>query len=316
MRLIDKIEAGKTLFGFELLPPLKGDNISTIFRTIETLAEFSPSYINVTYHREEVKLVERADGLLEKHVVRKRPGTVGIAAAIMARYGIDVVPHLICGGFSKYDTEDALIDLSFLGIDNILALRGDNMRGDNTFVPHAEGYSHAIDLVNQAIAMNRGEYISSEVSKSTPTNFCVGVAGYPEKHSEAPNAATDIQHLKAKVDAGADYIVTQMFFDNAKYFGFVEQCRAAGIMVPIIAGIKPFSTLKQLTLLPQIFGVNMPQDLVDAVEACKDNEAVRRVGIEWAIAQGRELMAAGVPALHFYTMGRPDNVKEIARNLF
>lgn len=316
MKVTQKFESGKTRFAFELLPPLKGDNIDTIFDTIERLAPYHPSYINVTYHREEVKLIERPDGLLERRVVRKRPGTVGIAAAITARYGIDVVPHLICGGFSKYDIEDALIDLSFLGIDNILALRGDNLRGERTFRATEGGHLHAAELVRQIIRMNRGEYLDSELEHSAPTNFCVGVAGYPEKHAEAPNLSADIAHLKAKIDAGAEYVVTQMFFDNAKYFAYVEACRAAGIEVPIVAGLKPFTTKSQLSLLPQTFGIELPDELVRAVEGCRDNAAVREVGIEWAVAQGRELMAAGVPALHFYTMGKADNVERIARALF
>ncbi|WP_294598017.1 methylenetetrahydrofolate reductase [NAD(P)H] [uncultured Rikenella sp.] len=316
MKVTQKFESGKTRFAFELLPPLKGDNIDTIFDTIERLAPYHPSYINVTYHREEVKLIERPDGLLERRVVRKRPGTVGIAAAITARYGIDVVPHLICGGFSKYDIEDALIDLSFLGIDNILALRGDNLRGERTFRTTEGGHLHAAELVRQIIRMNRGEYLDSELEHSAPTNFCVGVAGYPEKHAEAPNLSADIAHLKAKIDAGAEYVVTQMFFDNAKYFTYVEACRAAGIEVPIVAGLKPFTTKSQLSLLPQTFGIELPDELVRAVEGCRDNAAVREVGIEWAVAQGRELMAAGVPALHFYTMGKADNVERIARALF
>ena len=316
MKITDKFTPGKTLFAFELLPPLKGDNIDTIFDTIQRLVPYDPSYINVTYHREEVKLIERPDGLLERRVVRKRPGTVGIAAAIMARYGIEVVPHLICGGFSKYDVEDALIDLSFLGIDNVLALRGDNLRGERTFRPAPGGYLHAVELVQQIMHMNRGEYLDSELEHAKPTSFCVGVAGYPEKHAEAPNMATDIAHLKAKIDAGASYVVTQMFFDNAKYFAYVEACRAAGITVPIVAGLKPFTTKTQLSLLPQTFGVDLPDDLVQAVEQCKDNAAVREVGIEWAVQQGGELMAAGVPALHFYTMGKAENVERIAKTLF
>lgn len=316
MKITEKFEQGKTLFAFEMLPPLKGDNIDTIFETINRLREFAPSYINVTYHREEVKLIERKDGLLERRTIRKRPGTVGIAAAIAARYGIEVVPHLICGGFSKFDTEDALIDLTFLGIDNVLALRGDNIHGERSFTSSVNGHSHAIELVGQIAAMNRGEYLDSEMQTTKATNFSIGVAGYPEKHSEAANLQSDIAHLKAKIDAGADYIVTQMFFDNEKYFEFVSLCRAAGIHVPIIAGLKPFSTFKQLSMLPQIFHVDLPAELVSAVESCKNNDAVREVGIEWAIRQGRELKAAGVPALHFYTMGKADNVERIARGIF
>lgn len=316
MKITEKFSEGKTLFAFELLPPLKGDNIDTIFDTIGRLQPFDPSYINVTYHREEIKLIERADGLLERRTIRKRPGTVGIAAAIAARYGIEVVPHLICGGFSKFDTEDALIDLSFLGIDNVLALRGDNIHGERQFSPSRDGHTHAIELVEQIAAMNHGRYLDSEMQTAKSTNFSIGVAGYPEKHAEAANLHSDIMHLKAKIDAGADYIVTQMFFDNAKYFAFVEQCRAAGITVPIVAGLKPFSTARQLSLLPQTFHVDLPAELVSAVERCRRAEDVREVGIEWAIEQCRELQAAGVPALHFYTMGRADNVERIAKAIF
>lgn len=316
MKITEKFKQGKTLFAFELLPPLKGDNIDTIFDTINRLQPFDPSYINVTYHREEVKLIERTDGLLERRTTRKRPGTVGIAAAIAARYGIEVVPHLICGGFSKYDTEDALIDLSFLGIDNVLALRGDNIHGERSFTPSANGHTHAVELVNQIAAMNRGQYLDSEMQTTKPTAFSIGVAGYPEKHSEAANLQSDIAHLKDKVEAGADYIVTQMFFDNAKYFEYVDLCRASGINVPIIAGLKPFSSFKQLSLLPQTFHVDLPIELVKAVEACKSTDQVREVGIEWAIAQGKELKAAGAPAMHFYTMGKADNVERIVKGIF
>lgn len=316
MKITEKFTPGKTLFGFELLPPLKGDNIDTIFETIDSLRVFDPSYVNVTYHREEIKLIERKDGLLERRTIRKRPGTVGIAAAILARYGLDVVPHLICGGFSKYDTEDALIDLSFLGIDNVLALRGDNVHGERTFTPSANGHSHARELVEQIVAMNQGNYLDSEMQITKATNFCIGVAGYPEKHAEAANPGSDIAHLKAKIEAGADYVVTQMFFNNAKYFEFVDQCRAAGITVPIIPGLKPFSTQKQLSLLPQIFHVDLPEDLVRAVEGCSNNAAVREVGIEWTTQQCRELKAAGVPTLHFYTMGKADNIEAIAKAIF
>lgn len=316
MKITENFQSGKTLFAFELLPPLKGDNIDTIFDTINRLSPFDPSYINVTYHREEIKFIERGDGLLERRTIRKRPGTVGIAAAIASKYNIEVVPHLICGGFSKFDTEDALIDLNFLGINNVLALRGDNIHGERSFNPSQNGHSNAIELVRQIAAMNRGEFLDSEMEITKPTNFSIGVAGYPEKHSEAANLASDIQHLKAKIDAGAEYIVTQLFYDNSKYFEFVRLCREAGINVPIVAGLKPFTTFKQLSLLPQIFHVDLPEDLVREVEKCKNNGSVREVGIEWAIAQCRQLKDAGVPALHFYTMGKADNVEQIARAIF
>ena len=316
MKVTDKFRKGQTLFAFELLPPLKGENISSIYRTVDVLGAYQPAYINITYHREEVKFIEREGGLLERRVVRKRPGTVGISAAIAARYGIDVVPHLICGGFSADETEDALIEMNFLGIDNVLALRGDNVRGEHTFRPHPGGHLHASELVAQIAGMNRGEYLSGEVEHPAPTDFCIGVAGYPEKHAEAPNLQTDIEYLKQKVDAGAHYIVTQMFFDNAKYFDFVARCRREGIEVPIVAGIKPFSTKAQLSLLPQVFGVNIPEELSRAVALAADNTAVRRIGIEWAIGQCRELIRQGVPALHFYTMSRPDNVEAVVKAVF
>jgi len=316
MKVTDKFRKGQTLFAFELLPPLKGENISSIYRTVDVLGAYQPAYINITYHREEVKFIEREGGLLERRVVRKRPGTVGISAAIAARYGIDVVPHLICGGFSADETEDALIEMNFLGIDNVLALRGDNVRGEHTFRPHPGGHLHASELVAQIAGMNRGEYLSGEVEHPAPTDFCIGVAGYPEKHAEAPNLQTDIEYLKQKVDAGAHYIVTQMFFDNVKYFDFVARCRREGIEVPIVAGIKPFSTKAQLSLLPQVFGVNIPEELSRAVASASDNAAVRRIGIEWAIGQCRELIRQGVPALHFYTMSRPDNVEAVVKAVF
>lgn len=316
MKVTDKFRKGQTLFAFELLPPLKGETISSIYHTVDVLGAYQPAYINITYHREEVKFIEREGGLLERRVVRKRPGTVGISAAIAARYGIDVVPHLICGGFSADETEDALIEMNFLGIDNVLALRGDNVRGEHTFRPHPGGHLHASELVAQIAGMNRGEYLSGEVEHPAPTDFCIGVAGYPEKHAEAPNLQTDIEYLKQKVDAGAHYIVTQMFFDNAKYFDFVSRCRREGIEVPIVAGIKPFSTKAQLSLLPQVFGVNIPEELSRAVASAADNAAVRRIGIEWAIGQCRELIRQGVPALHFYTMSRPDNVEAVVKAVF
>lgn len=310
------ISLGETKFAFELLPPLKGETIGAIFDTIDSLVEFNPAYINVTYHREDVKYIERADGLLERRIVRKRPGTVGISGAIAAKYGIEVVPHLICGGFSKFDIEDALIEMDFLGIQNVLALRGDALKGENGFTPHPKGYAHAVELVKHINQMNNGVYADSEIENCHPTDFSIGVAGYPEKHSQSPNLATDIQYLKAKVDAGAEYVITQMFFDNSKYFAFVEECRKAGITVPIVAGLKPFSSKGQLTMLPQIFHVDLPADLVSAVEKCAKTSDVRQVGVEWAIAQSKELKAAGVPVLHYYSMGKSDNIVKIAKEVF
>lgn len=307
---------GRPRFAIEMLPPLKGDGAQSIFDAIDPLMEFEPAYINVTCHREDVKYVEREDGLLEKRVVRRRPGTVGISAALMRRYGVEVVPHIICGGLSKYDIEDALIDLDFLGINNVLALRGDCLKGEKVFRPHPEGHSNAVELVRQIATMNRGTFLDCEVAQCRNSAFCIGVAGYPEKHMEAPNLDHDIMYLKEKVDAGADYIVTQMSFDNAKIFDFIRRCRQAGITVPIIPGLKPFSTKSQLTVLPQVFHVDLPQELVKMVEKCADNQEVRNVGIEWAVRQGRELMDAGIPLIHFYPMGKTDNMYRIAKELF
>jgi methylenetetrahydrofolate reductase (NADPH) len=317
MKVTDHIKnAEHTLFTIELLPPLKGENINSIYQAIEPLIGFSPSYINVTYHQEEVVYKPHPNGLLEKQVIRKRPGTVAIAAAIRFKYGIDVVPHMICGGFSQQETEDGLIDLNFLGIDNVLALRGDAPKDLKSFVNANGGHVHASDLVSQISRLNKGIYMEEDLLQPSPTNFCVGVAGYPEKHSESPNIETDLQHLKEKVDAGADYIVTQLFYDNNKYFRFVERCREIGIIVPIIPGLKPISTKNHITVLPSVFSIDVPMELVNEVEKCKDNAQVREVGVEWAITQSKALMKYGVPALHFYTMGKSDNVCKIAKAIF
>lgn len=309
-------EAQRTLFSFELLPPLKGENIGRIHEVVESLMEFSPSFVDVTYHREEYVYREVRGGLLEKRTVRKRPGTVGICAAIQHKYNLDAVPHIICGGFSKEETENALIDLDFVGVDNVLVLRGDPIRSEGRFKAEADGHAYAIDLLNQVVDMNRGQYLDPELRNTQATDFCIGVAGYPEKHFEAPNAASDLRWLKRKVEDGAEYVITQMFFDNQAYFAFVEACRAAGITVPIIPGLKPLSTKSQLQALPQNFHVNMPDELVQAVEQARDDREVKAIGVEWCIAQARELKAAGVPALHFYTMGRAEPTATIARAVF
>lgn len=309
-------EAQKTLFSFEILPPLKGQNIKQLYQSMDPLMEFKPPFVNVTYHREQVVYKRLPNGLLEQKVVRKRPGTVGICAAIQNRYGIDAVPHILCGGFSKEDTENALIDLDFLGIKNLLALRGDSMSSERLFAPEADGHRYASELVGQIKNMNRGLYLDEELQNTEPTDFCIGVAAYPEKHFEAPSLNQDIAYLKAKVAAGADFIVTQLFFDNRKFFDFVHRCRAAGIEVPIIPGLKPIASLKHLSFLPHFFHVDLPDALVREVIACSDNAAVRQVGVEWAIAQSRELIAAGVPALHFYSMGNSDNIRQIAEKVF
>ncbi|RQO30631.1 methylenetetrahydrofolate reductase [NAD(P)H] [Taibaiella sp. KBW10] len=307
---------GNTLFSFEILPPLKGENVQCIYNTIDNLIEFNPAFIDVTYHREEYVYLEKENGLLEKKVVRKRPGTVGICAAIQSKYKVDAIPHILCGGFDKEDTENFLIDLDFLGISNVLALRGDAIKSEIYFKPERNGHHYAHDLVAQIEAMNAGTYIDEYMETNNPTNFDIGVAAYPEKHMEAASLQQDILYLKQKVDAGADYIVTQMFFDNDKYFQFVDKCRTAGINVPIIPGLKPIATKSQLSMIPHRFKVDLPDDLVVDIIKCKDNAAVKQVGVEWCIEQCKSLKAQGVPALHFYSMGKSDNIKTIAQAVF
>ena len=309
-------EAKETLFSFELLPPLKGENIQQINGTVEHLLEFNPAFVDVTYHREEYLYREMTGGLLKKRTVRKRPGTVGICAAISHKYNLDTVPHIICGGFTKEETENALIDLDFVGVENVLVLRGDPIRGEGRFKGEADGHSYAIDLVNQVADMNRGKYLDPELKNSNATNFCLGVAGYPEKHFEAPNLSSDLRWLKRKVEDGAEYIITQMFFDNQAYFDFVSKCREHGIDIPIIPGLKPLTTKGQLTSLPQNFHVNMPDELVRMVENAASKEAVKEAGDAWCIQQAKELKAANVPVLHFYTMGKANPTAEIARAVF
>lgn len=316
MKVTEHIKAAKdTLFSFEILPPLKGKSIQSIYDGIDPLMEFMPKFVNVTYHREEYIYKERENGLLEKIAIRKRPGTVGICAAIMNKYQVDAVPHLICGGFSKEETENALIDLQFLGIDNVLALRGDSIKTENSFRPHSDGHAFAEQLIHQISDMNRGNYTMDDVQLE-PTDFCIGAAGYPEKHFEAMNMNFDLQNLKRKVEAGAEYIVTQMFFDNTKYFSFVEECRKIGINVPIIPGLKPIKNLTHISFLPKFFHIDYPVELSGELLRCKDNKAVEQVGIEWGIKQSRELKAAGVPCIHYYTMSNSSSVKAIAKEVF
>jgi methylenetetrahydrofolate reductase (NADPH) len=316
MKVTEHIQAAKdTLFSFEILPPLKGKSIQSIYDGIDPLMEFKPKFINVTYHREEFIYKERENGLLEKIAIRKRPGTVGICAAIMNKYQVDAVPHLICGGFSKEETENALIDLQFLGIDNVLALRGDSIKTESSFRPHADGHAFAEQLIHQISDMNGGNYMMDDVQLE-PTDFCIGTAGYPEKHFEAMNLSFDLQNLKRKVDAGAEYIVTQMFFDNKKYFSFVEECRKTGINVPIIPGLKPIKNLTHISFLPKFFHIDYPVELSNELLKCKDNKSVEQVGIEWGIQQSKELKAAGVPCIHYYTMSNSSSVKTIAKDVF
>ncbi|MDA9202255.1 methylenetetrahydrofolate reductase [NAD(P)H] [Flavobacteriaceae bacterium] len=318
MKVTNHIQSakGKTLFSFEILPPLKGQNIQTIFDNIDPLMEFKPPFIDVTYHREEYDYKELANGLLEKRIVRKRPGTVGICAAIQNKYQVDAIPHVLCGGFTKEDTENFLIDMGFLGIDNVVALRGDAVKSETYFKPEPTGNAFAVDLVRQIDEMNHGVYLDEDLKNSTQTDFCIGVAGYPEKHMEAPNMESDIHFLKKKIEAGADYVVTQMFFDNSKFFAFVDSCRKAGIEVPIIPGLKPLATQKQLNLIPHRFHVDLPEALIKEVLKAKTKEAIRQVGIDWCIAQSKELIAAGVPFLHYYSMGKSDNIHKVASAVF
>lgn len=317
MKVTEHLKKSKgTLFSFEILPPLKGKGIEAIFEGIDPLMEFNPAFINVTYHREEYMYKKLPDNLLKKVSIRKRPGTVGICAAIINRYKIDAIPHLICGGFSKDETENALIDLQFLGIDNVLALRGDPIKTERTFVPEKHGHEFAVQLIEQIVSMNKGIYLHEEIENKQRAQFCIGAAGYPEKHYESMNMQTDLKYLKAKVEAGAEYITTQMFFDNAKFFKYVDDCRKIGIDVPIIPGIKPITRLRHISFLPKTFFIDFPDDLANALMDCKTDAQVEKVGIDWAVKQTAELIEKGVPSIHFYTMGKSDAVKQIAKEAF
>lgn len=301
---------------FEILPPLKGQNIESLYGILDPLMEFKPPFVNVTYHSSEFMYKERGNGVIEKINVRKRPGTVGICAAIMFRYKVDAVAHLICGGFSRNETEDALIDLRYLGIKNLLVLRGDPPKSEKEFKPEPNGHLHAVDLIKQISNINQGIFLEEEIKDGFKTDFCIGVAGYPEKHFESPNMMADIKHLKAKIDAGAEYIVTQMFFDNKKFFDYKALCKAQGINVPIIPGIKCITSKKQISNIPRTFNVDIPNDLYEEINKCSNDAAAQRVGIEWAIQQGKELLNSGVPCIHFFTMSNPKPIVEIARTLF
>ena len=317
MKVIDHIKnsKGKTQFTFEILPPLKGHHINSIFDNVDPLMEFNPPFIDVTYHREEYVFNEKENGLLEKKVIRKRPGTVGICAALQNKYNVDAVPHILCGGFSREVTENFLIDLDFLGIDNVVALRGDAIKSETYFTPNKDGHKYASELVNQITNLNNGVYLE-DLEVATKTNFCIGVAGYPEKHMEAPSMKSDLHFLKEKIKLGADYVITQMFFDNKKYFEFVDLCKEEGINVPIIPGLKPLSTLKQLNLIPQRFHCDLPEPLIKEIIKCKDNSQVRQVGIDWCIEQSKELASKNVPFLHYYSMGRSTNIRAVAEAIF
>jgi methylenetetrahydrofolate reductase (NADPH) len=318
MKVTSYFEKAKddTLISFEVLPPLKGGSMEAIFNTLDPLMEFKPPFIDVTYHREEYIYVKKPSGYYEKTAIRKRPGTVGICAAIMHRYGVDAVPHLICGGFTKEDTENALIDLNFLDINNVLALRGDARKFEGKFVPESDGHPYALDLIKQIVAMNKGAYLDQNIENGVKTDFCIGIAGYPEKHYEAPNMENDLKWTKAKIDAGANYIVTQMFFNNQAYFDYVKACREAGINVPIVPGLKPLTKKYQLNSIPRIFHIDLPEDLANEMLKAKDAEAREQVGIEWSIMQSKELKAAGVPCLHYYTMGDSAIIRKIAEAVY
>ncbi len=317
MKVIDIIDKAKsTVFSFELLPPLKGNDTGRMYQTIESLTDFDPKYINITTHRDELEFKEMEDGTIVKRTVRKRPGTVAIAADIQHKYGIPVVPHILCGGFTKSETEHVLIDLNFLGIENVLALRGDGVKNQHVFKPDPNGHANANELVGQIKDLQKGKYLEPDLKNNTPLDFCIGVAGYPEKHFESPNLDMDLQYLKQKVDTGADYIVTQMFFDNQIYYDFVKKCRDIGITVPIIPGIKPINLKNQLTVLPKIFSIDLPGELANELAKCKNNEEAKRVGTEWAIFQSKDLVANNAPSLHIYTYGIGDNVSEIIKAAF
>ena len=317
MKVIDKINSRKkTLFSIEIVPPLRGNNIKGIYKRIDQLIDFDPAFINITYHKDEAIYTKSNDGTMSKHILSKRPGTVALTAAIMSKYNVDVVPHLTCGGFTRDQAENALIDLNFMGIENVLALQGDAGHNQTNFIPENGGHTNANELVTQIADMNNGKYLDSKLEQPFPSNFCIGVAGYPEKHYAAPDLETDIKYLKAKVDAGADYIVTQMFFDNKYYFDFVDKCRAMGITVPIIPGLKPIAMTNQINILPKLFHTNIPEELVRDIKKCKDNKQALEIGTQWSITQAKELMEKGAPVLHFYTLGAGDSIRKIAEAIF
>lgn len=318
MKITEHIEnaKGETLFSFELIPPQKGKSIQELYDNIDPLMEFKPPFIDVTTSREEYIYVDKGNGLLDKKLTRMRPGTLGICASIKHKYAVDTIPHVLCGGFTKEETEYLLVDCHYLGLDNVMALRGDAMKDEQYFIPKAGGNDYAVDLVKQIKQLNSGKYLHEVFDADNSCDFCIGVSGYPEKHLESPSLQSDLRRLKEKVDAGADYIVTQMFFDNSKYFEFVSKAREMGITVPIIPGIKPLAVKKHLQILPQIFRIDLPEDLINAVEKCKTPADIRQVGIEWAIQQSLELKNAGVPVLHYYSMGKSENIRQIASQVF
>jgi len=317
MKVIDLIHnTERTAFSYEILPPLKGTGIDKLYETIDTLREFDPKYINITTHRSEYMYKELGNGMFQRNRLRRRPGTVAVAAAIQNKYNITVVPHLLCSGFSREETEYVLLDLQFLGITDILVLRGDKAKHESAFTPEPDGYAHAIDLQEQINNFNKGIFVDGSEMKVTATPFSYGVACYPEKHEEAPNMDTDILWLGKKMEAGAEYAVTQLFYDNRKYFDFVDKAKKAGINIPIIPGIKPFKRMAQLSMIPKTFKVDLPEDLTKEVMKCKNDEDVRQVGIEWCTTQCKELMARGVPSIHFYSIAAVDSIRDVAKEIY
>jgi len=317
MKVIDILhQAKKPLFTFEIVPPLKGTTVEALFSTVESLLPYEPAYINITNHQSEVVYLDRGDGLLQRCTIHKRPGTVALSALIQYKYNIPVVSHLICGGHTSEEIENSLVELNFLGIDNVLALRGDALNDQKRFVPTIGGWEHSNQLVSQIEALNHGTYLEETVKDPAPTNFCIGVAGYPEKHAEATNMEADIAHLKCKVDSGASYIVTQLFFDNQVYYNFVEACRKAGIIVPIIPGIKPLGSKRDIQTIPQTFHVDIPKELEALALKAQTSLELKEVGVYWATAQTKDLLKHGVPGVHYYTLGKAESVGKIVRASF
>ena len=308
-------EAKDTIISFEILPPTKGKSIESIYTHLNPLMEFNPAFINVTYHRAEQVFKKRPDGNFERVEIRKRPGTVGICAALMNKYKVEAIPHLICGGFSQEETENALIDLDFLGIKNVLALRGDAAANEKFFNPHPHGHRYAEDLVKQIVTLNKGHYMEEDIIDGAKTDFCIGVAGYPEKHFEAPNMDTDIYYLKRKIDLGADYVTTQLFYRNEHFYNFIKKCRENGINVPIIPGLKPLTNKKQLSTIPRVFNIEVPVELCNEMMKAKTDADCEKVGEEWLLHQCQDLLKNKVPVLHFYTLGKPGVIYNVLKKL-
>ena len=306
----------KTGFSFEVLPPLKGTGTDSLFRTIDTLREFHPHYINITTHRSEYVYTEQADGSFVRSAVRRRPGTIAVASAIMQKYDIKVVPHVVCSGFTREDLEYMLLDLQFLGIRDVLLLRGDKAKDEARFVPVKDGYNHTTELIDQVNRFNKGEFVDGTPIKQPGLPFSFGVACYPEKHEEAPNLDFDLQVLKMKQTLGADYAITQMFYDNEKFFRFVERARSEGITIPIIPALKPMTKLSQITVVPKTFHLDIPKELASEAALCTSDADVQQLGVEWGIAQCKELMSRGVPSIHFYTMGATESIRKIAEAVY